>query len=292
MMRILCSQNSSSAQCGFTLTEMLVAMGLGALVMLGAIQQFTQSTQLSHDHSVRIATTLEAQAILQSIGSEIRMIGNGVPFEQANFQIGEITLTDPTKTEPLDPLTATATNLTFRINETGDVYLLTANFDPSATTTISLTDVSNLDVNDPIYISNSVVSEEDGLYGVVTAVNSGANTITIDPAYVASPGSTFGMGSILEEVPQVTYASSGNTITRDSGFGPVVMGQNTTMNLDYLDPNGNTLALPLTNAMVVSSLRAIRVTIAHTGNSNLRSGQPYTVTLSQTFGVRNLNYAF
>jgi hypothetical protein len=215
-----------------------------------------------------------------------------VPFDQANFQIGEDTLSDPTVTEPLDVTTASATNLTFRINETGDVFLLTADFDPAVDLTISLTDVSSLAVNDPIYITNNVMSGEDGLYGVVTAVDVGAGTVTIDAGYVASPGASFDMGSILEEVPEVTYTVSGTNITRDSGFGAVTMAQNSTLAFTYLDEDMNEVALPLTNDKVVNNLRAVRVRIEHSSNKNMKSGRPYTAVIEQVFGIRNLNYAF
>lgn len=279
-------------EAGLSLIEALVALGLSAVLLAGLVQQYSTSTAMSYNQSIRVATILEAQAILQAIGLELRMIGNGVPFDQANFQIGENTLTDPTVTEPLDVATASATELTFRINETGDVFLLTADFNPASSFEIALTDTSSLDVGDPIYLTNSVVSGEDGLFGIVNSVNHGSKTVTLAAGFVVSPDATFPMGSILEEVATVTYRTDGNTITRDSGFGPVVMAQNSTLNLEYLDAEGNVLDLPLTNETVVNSLRAIRVSVTHTSEKALKGAGAFSTTVDQVFGIRNLIYLY
>ncbi len=279
---------------GVTLLEMLFAIALSSLVLGGLIHQYSSSVSLSYDQNIRIAANLEVQAILQTIGSELRMLGNGVPFDQANFQIGEDTLSDPSVTEPIQVATATANHISFRLNETGDVYLLTQNFVPSSRT-IYLTSVAGLAVNDPIYITNSVISGDDGLYGVIESVDTGSSSITIAAGYQVSPETTsFGVASVLEEVPLVTFDSpaDGSGITRDSGFGPVLMGANSTMTLEYLDHNGDTVALPLTNLSVMGALRAIRVTVTMPSSKRLSSGEPYTATATQVFGIRNLNYVF
>jgi type II secretory pathway pseudopilin PulG len=292
-----------SSESGFTLMEMMVSLGVSFVVFAGLVQQYTSSAALSYDSSIRINTLLEAQALMQGMGLELRMVGNGVPFDQANFQIGEDTLTDPTVTRPIDVTTATATNLTFRINETGDVYLLTQDFDPTASLVINLTSVSGLNVDDPIYISNSVVSGEDGFYGMVKAVDAGNNSVTVydlgeqdldgdDASYVMSPAATFDMGSILEEVPEVTYTQDGTSITRNSGFGAVTMALNSTVTFTYLDQNMTEVVLPLTDDKVINQLRAVRVRIEHTSSKNLKNGQEYTAVVEQVFGIRNLNYAF
>lgn len=286
--------HTRKTESGYTLMELLVSLGLSSVVLLTVISQYSLSVRLSHDHNIRIATMLEAQAVLQTIGSEVRMMGNGVPFDQANFQIGESTLSDPSVTQPIILNGATSSSISFRLNESGDTHLLTTDFDPSAGLVLSLTDTTNLTVNDPIYLSNSVVSGDDGLFGTVAAVNHSAHTVTLAAGYVVSPGATFDMGSVLEEVPIVTYNSpiDGSGVTRDSGFGPVLMGHNTVMSLEYLSANGSAVPLPLTEVTVVDSLRAVRVTIQKNSAKTLSNGQPYSVSVSQTFGVRNLNYLY
>jgi len=149
---------------GHTFVELMISMGIISVLFSGLLHQYTASIAAAHDHSIRVATQVQAQAILQTITSELRILGNGVPFDQANFQIGEDTLNDPSVTEPLDVSTAAADYIAFRLNESGDVYLLTQDYDPATSFELFLTDVSNLQENDPIYISNSVVAGDDGLY--------------------------------------------------------------------------------------------------------------------------------
>ena len=276
---------------GFTLTELLVVLSLTGMVFYGSMTQFASSIQLSHDHNVRIQTMLEAQAILQAVGSEVRMIGNGVPFDQANFTIGEVGLTDITRTYPLSIASSDTSQIVFRLNETGEVYMVAADFDPGSSTTVTLTDVGEISVGDNIYMSNSVVAGDDGLYAEVSAVNTGTNVVTLtNMDYIGTPD--FAVGSIFEVVPQVTFDNAVSGITRDSGDGAILMGADSVMTLEYLSDTGATLTPPLTEANIVGSLRAIKVTIVHTSSSLLRDGTNHSVTLEQTYGIRNLNYLY
>ena len=286
---------------GFTLLEMAIVMLLGSIVFTGLVNQYSGAVSMAYDQNLRMSTNLQVQAILQNVGNELRILGNGVPFDQADFQIGETDLhiagdiltSDATVADPIQISSAATDSITFRLNETGYVYLLTADFDPSAGSEIFLTDVNDLDVGDPIYISDSVVSGDDGFYGVITAV--GSSSVTIDnSSYVTGPGATFNTGSVLEEVPLVTFNSpvDGSGITRNSGFGPVLMGANSTFSLRYLDSDGNDVALPLTNATVIGNLRAIEVTVTLQAPKPLSDGSAYSATAQQTFGLRNLSYVF
>lgn len=279
---------------GFTLLEALFVLAISTGLFLGLMRQYSNSARLAYDQNIRISTSLQVQAIVQTIGSELRMLGNGVPFDQANFQIGENVLSDPTVTEPLLVSTANAHHISIRLNETGDVYLLTQTFVPS-TKTVYLTSVEGLAANDPIYITNSVVAGNDGFYGVIESVNTSAKSIRIADGYQVHPQTlSFGVASVLEEVPLVTFDSPANQsgITRDSGFGPVLLGEGSTMTLEYLGNNGASVALPLTNYKVINELRAIRVTVSMPSKKHLHDGEHYTATATQTFGIRNLNYVF
>lgn len=288
------SKSAALSLGGFTTLEVLVSTLLGSIIFTGLMMQYSASVTAARDHQIRIATQVQAQAIVQTIGAELRMLGNGVPFDQAYFQIGEDTLSDPSVTEPIT--VATPTSITVRLNETGEVYLLTQDFNPAMSSVVHLTDTTGLDANDPIYLSDSVVSGDDGLYATIAAVDHGANTITLNADVVASqsPNPEFPMGSICEEVPLVTYNSpeDGSGITRDSGFGPVLLGEDSTMSLEYLDYTGAAMELPLTNESVIGLLRSIRINVTITSRENLSSGEPYTTTVTQTVGIRNLNYLF
>lgn len=279
---------------GFTLIEMLVTIGIVSLLFGGLLQQYSSSIAAARDHSIRMEAQVQAQALAQTIVSELRSLGNGVPFDQSNFEIAELALTDPTVTEPILVTQCTESRVAFRLNETGEVHLLAADFDPSFLLQVQLTGVDGLDVNDPIYISNAVMSGDEGLYATIAAVDSSTNTVTLNGDYITTAGATFDMGSTFEEVPVVVYESlaDGTGITRDSGFGPVIMANSASMELEYLDWNLNVLALPLTNTDVINSLRAIRVTINVDGKRQLSTGENFTATVTQIAGLRNLNFLY
>lgn len=281
------------ASAGFTLIEALVTLVLSAIIFVGLVKEYSDSIGRAHDQKIITATNLKSQSIVQMMGAELRILGNGVPFDQANFQIAEDTLSDMTVTDPID-LTSDNDTIIFRLNESGEVYLLTAVFDPASSLTINLTDVSGLEVNDPIYLSNSVVDKDDGLYGIITGVNAGANTVTINAGYVASPAATFPIGTILEEVPEITFNSPSDWsgITRNSGFGNVLLAPDSRFSVVYLDQAGATITLPLTTSILVDTLRKLRLTVAVRSSRPLTNGTTYTATSSQTFTLRNLNYLF
>lgn len=281
----------TDAERGFTVLELLVSLVISGIMFAILMGMYMSVATISHNHAVRIEAQVQAQAIMQTMSGEVRVLGNGVPFDQPNFQIGENTLSDVTKTYPVILASSDASTLAFRLNETGDVALLTADYTPSgASLVISVTDASAFQADDPIYISNSVVSGDDGLYGEVASVS--GNNVTIKAGYVASPGATFATGSIFEEVPIVTYTTGANGITRDSGYGAVLLGNNSTLGIQYLDFNGNALTPPLTESDLVNSLRSIRLTVSVTSSSNLKNGEPYTASVSQTVGLRNFTYVF
>lgn len=286
-------------QSGFTLLELLVSMSIGAGLMVGIVTAYRAVVAISYDHKVRTVTRLQAEAIMQTLGSELRTLGNGVPFDQPNFQLGESTLSDATVTEPILVATAEADYISFRLNESGEVYLLTASFDPASASTISLTSVDGLEVGDTVYLNNSVIAGDDGYYGEVTAINTGTKVVTVDTSTdVYSPSAVFDTGTLCENVSLITYESFGDWsgITRDDGDGPIVMAPNSTMSISYLDENGAAITLPLaatcgtppcTNTLA-DNLRSIQVTTNVRSSSNLSDGTTYTATMTQTFGIRNL----
>jgi hypothetical protein len=282
-------------ESGTSLVEALVSIGISSTVLLATSSLFSSTVKTNHDQSIRTETLVHAQAALQMIGNELKPLGNGVPFDQANFEIGENTLSDPLITYPIVTDSTDASQITFRLNETGEISLLTQAFNPAATTTIHLSDVSAYQANDPIYISNGVVSGDDGLYGKIQSVNSSSKTIVLDgSSLVYSPAATFNMGSILEEVPVITFKnlSGGAGIVRDSGFGEVLIAEDAVVSFEYLDASGNSVALPLTATSIVNDLRAVRLSVRKNHPNKLSTGQTYFVNASQTFALRNLNILY
>lgn len=286
-------------QAGFTLLELIVSMSIGAGLMVGIVTGYRAVVAISYDHKIRAVTRLQAEAIMQTLGSELRTLGNGVPFDQPNFQLGESTLSDPTVTEPILVATADTDYISFRLNESGEVYLLTAQFNPGSSSTISLTSVDGLVIGNVIYLNNSVVAGDDGYYGEITAINTGTKVITVDTSTdVYSPLAVFNTGTLCENVSLVTYESFSDWsgIARDDGNGAVVMAPGSTMVITYLNENGSAITLPLatictsppcTNTLA-DNLRSIQVSISIRSSSNLSDGSIYTATMTQTFGIRNL----
>lgn len=282
---------------GFTLTELTVGLFITSFMIIGLVQAFALVTGLGNDQKIRAVNLLQAEAALYTIGSEIRSMGNGIPFEQKNFEIGEPTLNDPTVTHPIDLTESTAAKLKFKINESGRTYMLRSDYQPDISFNVYLVDATGLEAGKEIYITNGVIGEDDGLYGVVSSVNLGNNEIVLSPTPDFSPpndipSTLFKAGSLLEQVSNVTYETVSGSIFRDLDDNSVLLANNSLLSFEYLDRSGSALALPLTELALVDDFRNVRVTIAVTSTSNLSSGSPHTSTVSQIFAVRNFNYVF
>ncbi len=278
---------------GITLLEVLVSIAIASIMLLFTMQQYLSTTKQSRDNQIRISTFLQAQAVVQNIGFDLRILGNGLPFEQSQFQIGDAGLSDPTVSLPI-LIDSIATNkILFRMNESGDVELLTQDFNPLFDTNIHLTDTSNIVVNDPIYLSNGVIGGEHGLYAVVSAVNHSSKFVTVG-GIVTGAGATFDKGSMFEVVPIIEYSHDTITdeIVRNSGSGPVVVAENASLQFDYQDENGNSLTLPLVDTDIIDTLRAIEVTVVVESGKKMSDGNTYSSEVTQKFGLRNLSYWF
>ena len=281
-----------NSESGFTLVELMVSLIVSSVVILGVLGTYTYTVSIAFDKRIRLVAKLQADAVLQTIGSELKSLGNGVPFDQANFQIGENTLSDITVTYPLLIANSDTNTLNFRINESGRTFILTSDFDPSLTSVILLTDVQGLAAGEIIYITNSVVDGDDGFYGTIDSVNTSAKSITINNTYHASPDSSFAIGSLSEGVNVVTYDAPdfATGILRSNGGSSVTMANNATMSFRYLTDTGAELSLPLTELNLINDLRAIEVTVNVRSDKPLKNGNIYTATVKQVFGLRNLNY--
>ncbi len=292
-------RNGNSVR-GATLLELLVAIFISSVTLSSMMLTITQLARYASDQKIRLLTQLQAQSIIDMMTPELRMIGNGVPFHQANFLIGAENLSDPTVTEPIVVASSTATQIRFRINETGDTYILSSAFNPSMGTSIQLVTAAGIKANDRIYITNSVVDLDDGLAGVVSSV--AGNTVTIAGGAIYPDAANFPMGSILEIVPNVTYNSptDWSGITRDAGDGEVLLAPNSTMSITYLNQAGTAITLPLTAtptdpypANDIQNVRSLRITVQVRSTKTLLStGALYTATATQSVAVRNFNYFY
>lgn len=294
------SQKKNSIQ-GFTLLEMLVTILISSMLLLSVVQGFSYISRIAGDQKIRTTSQLQAQSVLDMITPELRMLGNGVPFHQANFLIAQENLTDNTVTQPILVDGTTEDQIRFRLNQTGETYIVVNDYDPAASSTITLTGVNKIYENDEVYITNSTVGLDDGLWGRVASVNTSANTVTLDTGYQYSPGSTFPEGSLLEVVPIITYTSTPEYlgVSRDDGNGAISLVTNGQFKLDYLNSEGDVISLPLEASTAdpfpdsaIQNVRAIRITVKVRSNEILSTGNNHIATAVQTVGIRNLNYKY
>ena len=290
-----------STETGFTLMEMLVTLVIASLLMMAVVSTFSMLSRIAVDNKLKVVAQLEAQSALEMMTPEIRMIGNGVPFHQANFLIGQENLADNTVTQPILVSGTTSSQIRFRLNETGETYILTAAFNPAASTTIALTSTGKIFSGDQIYITNATVGDDDGLWATVSAVNDEAHTVTISAGAQYSPGATFAMGSLLEVVPIVTYTShaSFGGISRDNGTGALTLVPDGQFSLEYLNSDGDPIALPLAAvpddpfpANSIQNVHAIRMTVQVRTGRAMSNGLYYTASSTQSVGIRNLNFKY
>jgi prepilin-type N-terminal cleavage/methylation domain-containing protein len=275
---------------GFTLIELLVSLAVTSLIMLGVVQSYSLAVSRADDQKIRLLANLQAKAVLESVGAELRTLGNGVPFDQANFQIGENTLGDVTATEPIIIAGTDLDEITFRLNESGKTHLLTSDFDPTFGFRIYLTDVDNLKVGRTVYITNSVMGGDDGFRGTINSIDTGSKSILVDAGANFSPGATFVEGSLLEQVSVLKYENLGGAVMRSNDSILATMAPNSTISFRYLSQSGVPVALPLTHDSIVNTLRTIEVVVVVTSTRKQSNGEFYSITVRQTFGLRNLAY--
>jgi prepilin-type N-terminal cleavage/methylation domain-containing protein len=290
------TMNNSRNNNGFTLPEMMVSLAMGSMVLFAIMQHFSGLARSAKDYEIRLETLSHAQAIMQTISTELRMAGNGVPFDQPNFEIGEsnLVLSNPSVTLPIIISDSTASKISFRLNETGNVAILTADFNPAVSLVASITSTEGIEVGSTIFITNSTISGDEGLYGVVASVDETLKRVTLANGYVALSGAIFGKGSVLEPVPIVTYTDEWlNTgVSRDSGNGKVLLGENASVSFEYLDKDGSEMTLPLTEFDLVNNFRSVRINVEKISFTPLSTGENYEVNLSQIVSIRNLSLLY
>lgn len=283
------SQRSSvpAAERGETLVSILAALMLAGLLLAGMMSVLLNTSRLSLDHEEIAKTEERARNVLQLIAFDARMAGSGMPLGQSFFAIGGSGLGNA----PLPLLTtATATSFTIRANELGVSTVLTAAYTPApASLSFAVLSADDLAPGNAIYLSDMPAGGSNGLLGTIQSIN--GTTVTIRDTYVTSAGAQFAAGSTVDRVTSIAYSSpaSGAGVTRDDGFGALLLEPQSRFSADYLDGTGAVLPLPLTEAAVRDSLSALRLTVTVASSRPLVSGQTYTATATQTVALRNLN---
>lgn len=289
-MNILCfigipGRARRGGEAGETLVSLIVSIGLASVVFVSILGSFLNSTQQSLDHQTRLRAIEEANAVLDLMAYDLRMLGSGMPLGQGGFKIDDAVL----QPESLPVLTdATATHIAFRINETGANTLLTADFNPATASVLTLFSGTDFKTGTRIYMNNATTGGTDGFTATVTSV--GGNMIDVaNKKYTTA--ATFRAGSLVDRVSLVTYDSPANNsgITRDAGNGPVQLAPKSSFTLTYLDFSGNVLAAPLVASVIAANLGGVRLVVSVQGDHPLKNNVIYTARAQQTMGFRNLN---
>ncbi len=278
--------NTTRSMKGLSVIELLVGLTIFGAVSAATVGAFFDVLRRAYDHETIGRTEDQAETIADMIAAEVRLIGAGIPFGQTNFAIGQAGL----GTAPLPILlTSTNTSLQLRGNLSGAYSVLAATFTPNALNrTFSVLSSADFKVGDVVYLSNLVAGSAEGLRGVVQSV-SGVD-ITIQAGYVTTAGATFASGSTANLVDEVHFNSPSDWsgVTRDDGSGAVIIAPNSTFVLEYLDENGNSMPLPLTNPRVASNLSAIEVTAFVRASKPLENGSIYSAEATRQIALRNL----
>ena len=74
---------------GFSLIELLISATISMVILAMFVQQISFSSKAHLDNSVMQRAHNEAQSVINMLGIDFRMIGNGIPFEVSNFDIGD-----------------------------------------------------------------------------------------------------------------------------------------------------------------------------------------------------------
>ncbi len=279
--------NFAFSNRGYTLTELLVSLSISATLLGATSATFLNTTRQAGDHEIVTRTREYARSVLDLVAFDLRMTGSGMPLNQEDFSIDDLTLGEA----PL-PLLSGANDdfIQIRLNERGFHTVLTSAYTPSATSlNVTVYDSSNFSDGDLIYISDMISNGENGLQGEIT--NVGPNTLTIDSAFVASPSATFPIGSTVHRITQVDYLSpnDGSGIMRDPGDGGNILAPRSTFTLDYVDSAGTSLLTPLTAADIADNLSAIELTVSVQSEQRLKNGEFYTAQFTEYISLRNLN---
>ena len=281
------SRKQFSDERGETLVSLLVSMALSAVVMAGAVINFSDAWRRSADLRMMAQTQTEARIALDLLAYDFRMLGSGMPLGQSGFQIDDVTL----GAAALPVFTsATASTIAFRLNETGSGTVLSADYTPSASAlTASVLSTSSFLPGDTVYLNNVTTGGTGGMQGVLSRLT--ATSLTFNSGFAATPTTTFKAGSIVERVSLITYASpsSGSGITRNTGTGATLLAPRSSFTLKYLTSSGAALTLPLTAATIKNTLAAIQLQVSVKSSRTLLSGKLYTTTSQQTVALRNLN---
>ncbi len=318
-----------SAAGGLTIVELMVSMTITLLVMSSLVQSIMYTSRGTRDNEIITRANEVSQAILDYMVFDIRLLGAGMPLGQSLFPMqaflpGAATV-PPTanwgnSTYPLGdapwPIlpTSDSTHIHVRLNERGLETVLSAQFDPGSSSTMSVLDLNDFVAGDIVYLYDRRLAGNAGLRGLVTSRSPAANnasgqtpgTLTISATKNVSLNGAvpyvFEAGSSVNRVSTISYVSpsdwSGVQIAiSDYDSTPRIIYPSTKFSLVYRDRLGAVVTLPstVTTAANITSilpsmtdLASVEITVMAQGERKLSNGRVYQSTVSQDVGLRNL----
>ncbi len=273
------------SQGGFSLLEMLAALGLLSVVMSMVVVFFFDVTHHSNDQQLELQANQAARALIDGLGAELRLAGNGLPLGQRDFSSLNADLGDA----PLPVLIESdEDHVVFRSNTKGDVYILSSDFKPAEETTVKLVSTDGLAAGMDVYITNGPVSGSGGLKAEISSVTT--DSVALQGITAAPEGSIFAVGSILDPVSEIEFNSPADWtgVQRITGDSSEILLPNSQFSIQYLDSNGAVFTPPLSAAEIAGGLSAVELTIRVRAKRRLRSGVEYVAELRRIIALRNL----
>jgi Tfp pilus assembly protein PilW len=267
---------------GESLLSMLVAILISGIVLSASTSFFLNSLHHSTDIRSFTRTQVAASSLLDLMSFELRMLGSGMPLTQASFSYE-----NPTISGLALPilLSSSASEITFRLNETGASALLTSNFSPSSGShTLSVDSTVGFKTGDSVYLTSLSTGGVHGLHGIVQSTT--ATSIQLS-TYNTTQDAHFPASSLIQPVSEITYASSPNGVTRTSSQEVTTHLDHAAFELVYLDSSGQSLPLPLSATTIRESLAGIRVLVQVEALSRF-GGAVSATEAQQTIALRNL----
>lgn len=272
-----------TSERGESIIGTLVALLISTIVLSAGTSLFINSLRHSTDIRVFSQAQLAASSFLDLVSFELRMLGSGMPLTQSDFRYD-----DPNVGAHALPLllSASATEMTLRFNESGASAVLTADFIPSSSSRILNVDSAvGFNAGDTVYLSSLSAGGNAGLHGVIDQIV--GNSIHLS-TLTTTPNARFPASSIIQPVLEVTYRSSPEgSVTRTSSRGDTMQSNNTSFELTYLDGSGHPLPLPLTTTAIRDSLAGIKILVRVESRSSF-GGRSSTTEAQQSVALRNL----
>jgi Tfp pilus assembly protein PilW len=283
--------NRLVSSAGISVMDVLVATMISSIVILAGTSTFVLGTRNYHDVRTKAEVDENANLVLNLMANDIKLAGNGLPNNSG--------WNGPTTTHavPLVAGQATSTQIVIRTSKGGKSTVLKSALTP-VTTGFSMTVLESIfAAGDRIYVNGTPVGKNFGLTGYINSVS--GDTLTIagnaqaatTPAFTAS--AVFPVGSTVQKIPFVGYRTTDYTAGINYGESNIsaadiswqVMVPNTRFTLEYFNQAMTTQVAVATDANIMSSLAAVRITVYARGAKPLTNGATYEAWAQKTVGI-------